>query len=168
MGKNPHFIKKAKISLLMLSILFLFTVSLVVILEKMNLITIPSNIIGVTTTIQSTPTTPPENIRSTEVTGGVVNIGRSRMKIMRDVSIFLDHFDPSNVNIKSGEKVKWTNIDEQLTEHELICVDSNDVQLFDVFLAKQETYEWAFYTLGDYACWDQIVGEKMGMIISVT
>jgi plastocyanin len=96
----------------------------------------------------------------------VIPIGK-KIRIKGEVLIFSEKFEPAEINLKTNEKIKWVNKDE--TQHEVVCVDvTRNEALFDILINPDETWEWGFYSKGEYECWDPIVGEaKMRMKIRV-
>jgi plastocyanin len=76
-----------------------------------------------------------------------------------EIFIFSDKFEPSQLTINSGEKVKWINKDNK--QHELLCLDSTRETLFDVIILPGENFSWSFYSKGKYEFWSPEIGEKM-------
>jgi plastocyanin len=86
-----------------------------------------------------------------------------RITTVNEVSIYSDRFEPSQLTIKSDEKVKWINKDDK--QHEVVCVDANQNPLFDAILNPGES--WEFYLSLSAECWDPSVSEQ-GMRMSIT
>ncbi|MEM5829868.1 MAG: hypothetical protein QW040_01545 [Candidatus Aenigmatarchaeota archaeon] len=93
-----------------------------------------------------------------------VRIGEKITVTKNEVFIYSDKFEPSQLTIKAGEKVKWVNKDNK--QHELVCVSANQA-LFDVILYKEEFWEFSFNETTE--CWDPSVSEEtMRMSITVS
>ena len=82
---------------------------------------------------------------------------------INDVSIYSNRFEPSQLNIKPNEKVKWINKDSK--QHEVVCIDSDQTPLFDAILNAGES--WEFYMAKSGECWDPSVSEE-SMRMSIT
>jgi plastocyanin len=81
-----------------------------------------------------------------------------------EIFIHPNNFEPSEISIKSGGKLKWLNVDN--ATHEVVCVE-NGKPLFDAVLEPNDTFEFLFSRNSE--CWDPSVSEQeMRMKISVS
>ncbi|MEM5773334.1 MAG: hypothetical protein QXL86_03905, partial [Candidatus Aenigmatarchaeota archaeon] len=109
--------------------------------------------------VPQTTTTLPQTTTTLQTTTTTVAGRGGRIITVNEVFIYSDRFEPSQLAVKLGEKVKWINKDNK--PHTLVCF-AGEEQIFGVPLDAMggSSDYFDFPVSSSLECWDIFEGEQ--------